>query len=584
MPVKPDTRGKKCVLASPRPLGLAALGIFSLPIFFVSIQWLGLYSDDWFHLATAAKHWQHLFIGWGTWPRPVEGVFWLGSYTLFGTYLPGYYVLLFSIQVMSAGALFLTLIDVLPDKWELALVTSVLFLVFPTDQSRFWLSTQGYRLGTLFLLLSAYLAGRWRGRKARLNSTFSIIFYGLSIFTNEIFLPLLIVPALIRWRGQGRSLKVLLKVSLPYVAVLALYAIYRLTLPHLLGTTDPKIGLLGASVDQMIYKLRRALEVNFGNAWGYSLQRLRELNLQGLLVVGSGTAVVIVTLGLLLTPNKRHHHDACDARTLRPRLLGDLAIFALGTLLMFVGYLPILPTAYGIGLGTIDSRVSIGASLGASLATVSLVHALTTLPGVIARRRWVADCLFLVCSAWLVFVAAGQQYAVRQDYARAWNKQCNIWRQMFAQVPDLDDDAYVIIASVPRWEGSTCILSSNWEVGSALQLLYDNESVRGDVLPSDELPLQREEGETWRFQFHSSDFAPRNSQERLSYEHLVLFEYGANQNLRILYARPNWAPADLPEIRTHPQMIGEEAVTPEIRDIIQSPFGFPWEAKAVPPE
>ena len=84
----------KLLALAPRWVGLLGLGLFSVPIFFLALPWLGLYNDDWFFLQTIYSHWQRLFIGWGAWTRPVGGLAWMTARVLFGTYIPGYYLIL----------------------------------------------------------------------------------------------------------------------------------------------------------------------------------------------------------------------------------------------------------------------------------------------------------------------------------------------------------------------------------------------------------------------------------------------------------------------------------------------------------
>lgn len=549
------------------------LGAFSLPVFFIAIPWLGLYNDDWAHFASALTHWQWFFTCPGTWSRPLEGAVWLAARCLFGTYVPGYYLLFFLIQALSAGILFLVLVGVLPGKWDLAFATSVLFVAFPTDQSRFWLSTFAYRLGTLFLVLSAYLAGRSHAERPKLFSSLSVLCYALAILSNEVFLPLLVVPVLVRWYGQERRWKPLIGAGIPYFAVALLYGVLRLSAPKLLGVLDAKAQFLRPHPGEMLFNLLRAVKVNVV-AWAYSLRRLKDLTMRGWLMVSLTTVATLAAWGLWATLGRRYSpgQNALKPRTPFSPPSGDFVLLGLGVLVTLLGYLPILPTAYHIVIGNIDSRVSIASGLGASLAVTSLGRALARLLGRKARRRWVANILFLVWIASLVFLAAAQQYAVRQDYARAWHKQCEIWRDMFAKVPNLGNNAYVIIAGVPHWEGSARVLASPWGVSSALRLLYDNESLRGDVLPSDELPITGQESEPLQIRFSQDSFAPRHSTERIPYERLVLLQWAPSHKVEVVYSVPDWAPSAFTELRTHPEMILRAPVSPTIRSVVRSPF------------
>jgi hypothetical protein len=550
--------------------------LFSVPLFFVSLPWLGLLNDDWFRYATAANDWQRLFTGSTTWQRPLEGVAWLAAHRLFGTYIPGFYALLFLVQLLSSGILFLTLGKTFGDRWGFAFATSALFLVFPTDQSKFWLSTFAYRFGTLFIILSTFFGMPSRSEKGWLSSGLSILCYGLAILNNELFLPLLVVPVMVRCRhciGSWRRANA----ALPYLGIAGCYGLYRFAAPSLFGFVDAKTELFGASTSDMLHKFRRMFEVNYYDAWAYSLQRIRELDWQGLLIVGAALMVAALAWWGAQSDDRRSRRTLAElsCKPILSQLSSRVAMLCVGISLMVLGYLPIVPTAYHILVGSIDSRVSIAASLGASLSIVSLLDILWLALHDILKKRAIACVLTSIVFTTLLGIASAQQYVVRQDYARAWNLQCSIWRQLFAIAPGFDANAYVLIAGVPHWQGATRILASPWEVGAALQLLYDNPTVRGDVLPLDELPASTGEAAPWHIAFSDDYFIPRGSDTPLPYDRLVLLEYNDSQQLEILASVPYWAPSDLIELRTHPGLIERPGVNPKVRRVVQSPFRLP---------
>jgi len=533
------------------------------PVYYIAAPWLGLISDDWTHFRTALTHWQGLFTGWTTWQRPLEGVAWVLARTLFGTYLPGYYVLLFTLHLLAAWLLFLTLARIFPARWDLAFVSSTLFLVFPSDQSRFWLSTFAYRLGLVFLLLSVYLAVGARGRWG-IAGVLSLVCYLCAILSNEIFLPLGLVPVLLLAHARPRRWRAIAGSALPFALVLAGYGAYRLGAPYLLHVVEGKASLFGASISSMEYKLLRVFQVNLNDAWLYAWRRVIGLNTEGRWAAVVAMAVVTGSLVLLWRTGKEPADEGCTAWM---ALAGGLG-------LMLLGYLSIMPTAYGVGLGSIDSRVNIAASPGAALAVGGAGLILADCVGRIFRRRWAERGILALWLTGLVLLAAGEQVAVRHDNTEAWAEQCSIWRQMLAQVPALKPDTYVIIAGVPRWRNAARILSASWEVTSALQLIYNNEQVRGDVIPADELPVTGEEDRS-RIRFGPDSFSPRDSDEKIDYRHLIILDYQAD-GLVDMANVPPWAPKNLSELHTHPETMDWSPASAPIRRLLQVPSVPPW--------
>ncbi len=129
----------------------------------------------------------------------------------------------------------------------------------------------------------------------------------------------------------------------------------------------------------------------------------------------------------------------------------------------------------------------------------------------------------------------------------------------------------MLIAGVPHWEGSAQILASPWEVSSALKLLFDNQSVRGDVLHDDELPTADGMPNLGGMSFQGEGFDPGGGAELVSYDHLVLYQFSRGPEVSLQTSPPIWAPEEL-ALRTHENVVGSIQVDPAIRQIVQSPY------------
>ncbi len=563
-------------------VGVLVLIWISLCLFFKALPWLGLLNDDWFHFVTASTHWQDIFTNWTTWQRPLEGFIWVAAQRLFRNYIPGYYILLFSVQLLSAIVLFLLLGKMLRKRWGAALATAVLLLLFPTDQSRFWLSTLAYRFGLLFLL-SAWYTAFLSGSKKRSYLWLSLVCSLLALLSNEMYLLLVFVSAFMRYYGDmphnrlRAGWRESFRLGAPYLLVMVVYLFYRLMAPELFGLVDGKASLWGASVQEMLFKLRRIPAVNFWEAWLYSIRRMKELNWQGIVVVSVVSITSAIGMGLVSRTSKQ---TAADTTGFGPATIGSQLVYwakvlLFGLVLVLLGYVPVIYTSYQLYIGDPNSRLNIAASIGASLATVAFFDIIRAILDYVAGYRLPTRTLSAVMFGIVVAMASGQQYVVRQDSTTAWHIQCSIWQQMFAQIPSLESESYVLVAALPYWQGSVRILASYWEVSAALQFLYADSSLNGDVLPADELPVKLEETTASRFRFYGDHFTTSSSETPIPYERLVLLEYASDDRLKLVESAPPWAAKGLSELYTHPGRIRANTVNPSSRQVIQSPFGFP---------
>ncbi len=494
---------------------------------------------------------------------------WLACSRLFDLRLPLYYALLFAIQIASACTLVWIMSELLPGRLVLPYLAGVFLLIWPTDQTRLWLSTYAYRFGLLCLLNSVVLSLRSVRRRSRWCVALSVEVYALAILSNEIYLPLAVAPILASGTGQDRSWRTLLRIGLPYTVVALVYVIVRLALPALTSLVDAKIGLWQPSLMNILANLWRAGKVNFASAWSYSFLRLQTLPREGLLAVAASVVVFLAVWGLRTRLEKPLHNATHCAVNATFRIHQDFCLFAVGLVLMFLGYMVVLPTAYHASVGSIDSRINIAASLGGAVALAGLVEAMGD-----ALLRWTGKCgiegsVALVVVP-LVALAVSQQVAVGADYRECWAEQTNIWRSMFAQIPTLEPDACVVIAGVPRWQNATNILTSRHEVQCALRLLYGMDTLCGDLLPLDEMPVSDHEGDRSHIRFGQSHLVPRLQDTPVHYDHLVLVEYMPEAGVRIAYEAPDWVPAGLTEVYTHVAVVRDHEASTRFRTLVES--------------
>jgi len=170
-----------------------------------------------------------------------------------------------------------------------------------------------------------------------------------------------------------------------------------------------------------------------------------------------------------------------------PELREVWVLFVVGVILVVAGYVPI-GLLYEPSLNSLASRVNLFALLGASLIIVSLLYGCALL---VARTRQQVMRLVLAGAIPLMIVGIATQVMVQYDIRVAWVEQKHIWAELFTLIPNLAADTTVCFVldgnqdrvGFANWQRTP--LSSNWEVTGGLQVLYGNDSLRGEVLFSD---------------------------------------------------------------------------------------------------
>jgi hypothetical protein len=150
------------------------------------------------------------------------------------------------------------------------------------------------------------------------------------------------------------------------------------------------------------------------------------------------------------------------------------------------GYVPMIvayiPSLSGAGQA---SHVNLFAALGGAVFVASMLMIGALL---IAEGREQTTLLFLASAALLVLLGVATQAWVMHDVATAWRDQKAIWHALFSAAPDFADGTHVVLI-LPDYEDRVGYtnwrrppLLTNWEVRSALRVLYDNRSLSGDVM------------------------------------------------------------------------------------------------------
>lgn len=483
---------------------------------------LGFYWDDWpsiwFLHAFGPGSFRQGFAA----DRPLlAGVFMLTT-ALVGESPLGWQVLGVTARWLAGLGLWATLRGVWPQRRRQAGAAAILFTLYPGFTQQYISVTYADAFLVFSLYLSSLAAMVWAFRKPRWKWPllgFSFIAAGVSLFTTEYFAGLeLVRPVVIllaaddKGRTTGHSLRSTiyrLRFALPYLALLAAFAIFRL------GDKTPRAQVtlfseLRAAPAAAIGGLARTIAQDFGEAnftaWIHSLNPAA-LNNYDPSVLAWFALCVLASAALAgawawmnsapLTPGPSPlrgeggspaHTPAAGADSPFPRGGGALPLILLGLYAFLASGWPVWITNLRLELFFPWDRLTL-----MTMAATALL--LTGLLSLVGRWRWAWAALL----ALLVGLAAGAQFQYRLAYRQDWLAQQNFFWQLAWRIPGLQPGTLLLTSEIPFTYSTDNSLSAplNWvydpQAGTERAsnrpapmraLLYDIDARLGKGLPS----------------------------------------------------------------------------------------------------
>jgi hypothetical protein len=382
-------------------LAALALALVYGVIFFSRAGQLGLYVDDWGQVAEVAflPFTQYVHV----WPfdyRPFEGLPWLVLYNVFGANVAAYYRLLFGVEYAISVVLFLVAVRLFGDWW-LALACALLWALYPSDPSIFWLTTFAYRFGALFLLLTVWmLAGSFR--RPRLAYSAALLCTVLCLLSNELYLGLvLLLPVLAAWMVRQSPVHALAR-ALPFLGAIASYLAYRRFIgPKLLHLEDNKTGNLLFAPGDIVNIVGHGVAMQLLGGWIAAVSSALRISASAVILPTAAVFLVLLLLcfgGLLL-----HRAKRVTGAAQRGSLRSGSRAMLLGLVVMVVGYVPLAFTNAVPTVDEINGRVNAAAALGASILFAGALWIVVYASPVAARARRPV-CLSLLAA--LIAIAA----------------------------------------------------------------------------------------------------------------------------------------------------------------------------------
>jgi hypothetical protein len=447
---------------------------------------IGFYWDDWrlfqlLHFSTdqsLSGLMRSLFAGWPDLRvRPVQVLQLAVLYQLFGLKPVGHHLVNTAILFLGVSVFYFALLA-LTGRRLMSLAIAAIYGVLPHySTDRFWYANFCANLSMVFYFLSLY----WDVKSLRFKGSRMWQWKGagsLSLVTSslsyEVFMPLFLLnPVLIafkRWqlRFSEKSVRWNWMTS----------GLFYLANPLLLGLIGvikgrynrraPGVNSLGwwlvdntlsSSADltyrAYLFKLPHILWAISNKYWSWPAF---------LIALAVGVVIATYLMHVAKTSEQRPPHFLVLALTLCGATLISGLSYA-----YFYSY-------YSVNTG-VNNRVAIAAAVAVAISWASLAALLSR----IFLRRVISNRVFCSLVALLCASACLITNTISSFWVVAAQKRSEILREMKENFRPPRGSS-VLLTGLCAWEGPGIIFEADWDVTGALALLYEDNTIKGDVL------------------------------------------------------------------------------------------------------
>jgi hypothetical protein len=409
--------------------------------------------------------------------RPLQCFYFAITYFFFGDRPLGYHLLRFAIEYAGAASLYLGVKRLSLSRFVAAL-TALIFILNPShDATHYWIGGGlGPSLGLTLFLISFSLSIYAFTSKNKLLYGLALTFYGLSAFSYESLLPMLVMSfcAVLLLSAENRTESRLNTMGsvvwcfVPFLAVACLSPIYQhVLLPRFAHAALPPSSFNpGYFFNVFVQGLNMSC---FAGLWSFLAERVREEIISFRLVQTlQMLGVTVATVALILV-------SYADDQCIRYRRLFTAAILTFfASYLTFAvaqGYTPVLDSMF--------NRVNTGASVAVSLFVALGIKWLidhTRLKAKTALAVSMAICLPFV----LVMVFAN--LALAAFWIRSWEVQKDVRYLVQQHAGQISEADSILLAGTHRYLNWAPVYDGTWDFQSMLRMTLNKKLLSGGVI------------------------------------------------------------------------------------------------------
>ena len=457
-------------------LMLTCLGV-SVASFWYLVGDIGFQGDDW---------WIFGIPFWNSFPeslliyakesrRPIEGLYWIGMYEVFGLHSPAF--LAGSVILLSLSCLLMTssLLNAFPGYRCWAVFSGLLaFVITPMANLVYMLHTDNSRISCFFFWVSVLLFQNWAKDPVKTYKLLSpILFFCLATLTYEncallIFaVPFLTFPVFRLHGSKISTIKFLVIHGVSVIVGFLAFLVIRFLIfgggavghKSLTPPLDLVFSYLAILTEYILYPLKN-IDPNTGNIFWATL------------VTVSGFLLWIVS------------RDRIQANKASPVGLSNRLSLILASLSSFsilgCGLAPYLLAGYGPEPGfTSQSRIFSSAGFG--------VAAIICLPLVFLQTRRRLFGFAKICLLALIFLNALSLVALRSDWIKAKVYRDNITSSLIANVPGVERETNFLFLDLQWYLSNKAVVFQGVDgLNEWIKIVYNSRKVNGYFLyPAD---------------------------------------------------------------------------------------------------
>ena len=417
---------------------------------------LGFYWDDWAKILVSRLWGLRAYVAYYAEDRPISAWTHIALTPILGASPLPWHLLTLLLRWLSAWGLWWGLNGIWPAARRQNLVAALLFLVYPVfiqQPAAVTFHQQWLQYALFFLSLGAMVAAQRRPARFWLWSGVSILTMLLQLSVTEYFVPLELIRPFVLWlivcppegaapAGERLALRRRLgRTALawaPYLALLAVYTLWRLFFQHLSGADPYRANTLYAFLANPVGTLRQvSLVVMIDElrilvtTWA-DLLYLQMINVPPftLLSYAAGAGVGLLSGGFLWIYSRRQAQVPPAGWVRQAALLGLVAVL--------LGPLPAWITGRQVVFDFHSNRYAMPAMFGAALLFAAGIEWL------VQRRLQVALLVGV-----LVALSAGLHMRVANDYRWLWTDEQRFFWQLSWRAPNLQAPTALFLEEEP---------------------------------------------------------------------------------------------------------------------------------------
>ncbi len=405
---------------------------------------------------------------------------------LFDRFLPlegtvsALYLSTVGILTITALLVYVLVLQITPGKRWFALLAALLWLVFPSDYTRLYITMVGIRTAYLLMVLVMILTTRYirLGSKAAIAIASALLLVSFFLYEGHLGLALA-WPVLCLYLYRPLPVRQRMPGLLVYAAAIGSFLFWRTYLQPGIYV-DAKLESISLDPWVLLGRYAQGLPILLGGFKfpfpGYRWAGTAQAAVLSLAAICAGLALLWVRRFWNADP-ATGAGTGMDTGDAGGSLLPYRNILLAGAVLWLAGYFPIIlnfpPNIYGH-----LSRVNIFSILGAVLVLLGLVFILIETVTASQPTAVMAGSLLIVP---FLLLGTAIQIQVQDSNIIAWSEAKAFYRQMVEVVPDIAAGTQVVIlldGSPPSGDMHRPVFSASWEAECALRTLYDQPDLQ----------------------------------------------------------------------------------------------------------